>query len=122
MTAAAGTATRYGSVTMALADIDGNGTLDLYVANNRTEDIRNRGRVQIYQRNGHYVIPPEFKDRLTVINGAVREFGEPDILYLNDGQGHFTPLSWTDGGFSTNVANPSSAPRWIGGRPLCSVI
>jgi len=98
-TAEAGTASHYGSVTMALADIDGNGTLDLYVANNRTEDIRNRGRVQIYMRNGQYVIPPEFKDRLVVINGNVREYGEPDLVYLNDGRGHFTPLSWTDGRF-----------------------
>ena len=99
ITAEAGTASRYGSVTMALADIDGNGTLDLYVANNRTEDIRNRGRVQIYQRDGQYVIPPEFKDRLAVINGTVHEFGEPDLVYLNDGRGHFTPLAWTDGRF-----------------------
>ena len=99
ITAEAGTASRYGSVTMALADIDGNGTLDLYVANNRAEDIRNRGRVQIYMRNGQYVIPPEFKDRLVVINGVVREFGEPDLVYLNDGRGRFTPLSWTDGRF-----------------------
>src|SRR5258708_29232221 len=36
VTAAAGTASRYGSVTMALADVDRNGTLALYVANNRT--------------------------------------------------------------------------------------
>jgi hypothetical protein len=99
ITAEAGTASHFGSVTMALADIDGNGTLDLYVANNRTEDIRNRGRVQIYMRNGQYVIPPEFKDRLVVIDGVVREYGEPDLVYLNDGQGHFNPISWTDGRF-----------------------
>jgi len=84
---------------MALADIDGDGTLDLYVADNRTEDIRSRGRVQIYQRNGQYVIPREYKDRLVVIDGVVREQGEPDLLYLNDGHGHFSPLSWTEGRF-----------------------
>src|SRR5262245_10082721 len=39
-TASAGTATRFANETLALADIDGNGTLDLYAANNRTEDIR----------------------------------------------------------------------------------
>ena len=72
-TASAGTATRFGSVTMALADIDGSGPLALYVANNRTEDIRNRGRVQILQRqDGSYVIPPALQDRLAVINGALR--------------------------------------------------
>ena len=35
MTQAAGTASKFGSMTMALADVDGNGTLDLYVVNNR---------------------------------------------------------------------------------------
>jgi hypothetical protein len=98
-TAEAGTASGHGSVTMALADIDGNGTLDLYIANNRSEDIRNRGRVQVYMRNGQYVIPNEFKDRLVVIDGVVREYGEPDVLMLNDGKGHFTPVSWIDGRF-----------------------
>lgn len=110
VTTEAGTASRYGSVTMALADLDGNGTLDLYVANNRTEDIRNRGRVQIYMRNGQYVIPPEFKDRLVVINGIVRENGEPDLVYLNDGRGHFSPLAWTDGRFLNEAGEKLKQP------------
>ena len=110
-TASAGTATRFGSVTMALADIDGSGPLALYVANNRTEDIRNRGRVQILQRqDGSYVIPPALQDRLAVINGAVREYGEPDQLYLNDGQGHFRAVSWTDGRFSNEHGEPLTRP------------
>ena len=46
-TKAAGTASRYGSVTLALADVDGNGTLDLYVANNWTDDIRDCGEVDL---------------------------------------------------------------------------
>src|SRR5882757_5616631 len=36
----AGTPSKYGALTMALADIDGNGTLDLYVANYRVDDGR----------------------------------------------------------------------------------
>jgi hypothetical protein len=99
ITATAGTATRYGSVTLALADVDGNGTLDLYVANNRTDDIRDRGEVDLQMVNGKLIVPPALRDRLVVVNGKVLEYGEPDVLYLNDGHGRFTPVSWTEGAF-----------------------
>ena len=36
----AGTLSKYGAMTMALADMDGNGPLDLYVANYRAQDCR----------------------------------------------------------------------------------
>jgi hypothetical protein len=95
----AGTATRYGSATMALADVDGNGTLDLYVANYRTDDIRDRGQVDLEMVRGKLSVPPALQDRLLLVNGRLLEYGEPDMLYLNDGRGHFTPVSWTDGAF-----------------------
>jgi len=76
-TSAAGTATRFGSVSMALGDVDGNGTLDLYVANNRTDDIRDRGEVDLRMVNGQLTVPPSLKDRLVVVNGKVLEYGEP---------------------------------------------
>src|SRR5439155_2760006 len=99
VTQSAGVASRYGSMTMALADIDGNGTLDLYVANNRKDDYRDQGKVDLVMVNGQLAVPPWYKDRFMVVNGKVLEYGEPDILYLNDGQGHFTKISWTDGAF-----------------------
>ena len=46
-TLAARTGSPHGSMTLALADVDGNGSLDLYVANNRTEDMRDRGQVNL---------------------------------------------------------------------------
>lgn len=46
-TATAGTGGRSGSTTLDLADVDGNGTLDLYVTHYRNEDIRDRGRVNL---------------------------------------------------------------------------
>src|SRR5438874_4445186 len=85
-TQAAGTATKFGSVTLALADVDGNGTLDLYVANNRTDDIRDQGQVNVQMANGKLMIPPALRDRLVVVNGKVLEYGEPDVLYRNDGK------------------------------------
>jgi len=98
-TEAAGLGGGHGSVTMTLADVDGNGTLDLYVANNRAEDMRDRGQVDIQQRNGRLIVPPRLKDRIAIIDGRLEEYGEPDQLFLNDGKGHFTPVSWTDGAF-----------------------
>ena len=95
----AGTASKFGSATMALADIDGNGTLDLYIGNNRAEDIRDRGRVDLQLVKGKIVVPPALKTRLLVVDGQVLEYGEPDQLLLNNGKGHFTPASWTDGRF-----------------------
>lgn len=109
-TAAAGTTSQFGSATMALADVDGNGTLDLYVANYRSDDIRNRGSVQVYRRNGEYIIPPDLTNRLVVLNNVVREVGDPDILYLNDGQGQFTAVPWTGGRFVDEAGNPLTAP------------
>jgi hypothetical protein len=111
ITREAGTETRYGSVTMALADIDGNGTLDLYVANNRTDDIRDHGQVDLQMVNGKLIIPPSLTNRLVLINGKLFEYGDPDVLYKNDGHGHFRPVSWTDGEFLDEDGKPlTSAP------------
>lgn len=93
------TGSPFGSMSMALADIDGNGTLDLYVANYRTDDIRDRARIPVRHINGQAQFAPEYRDRLRLIRGGLFEFGEPDILMLNDGHGHFTPVSWTGGNF-----------------------
>lgn len=95
----AGITSKFGSMTLALADVDGNGTLDLYVVNYRSEDIRDRGQANLQFVNGQLTVPPWFKDRLLIVNGQVLEYGEPDQLYLNDGKGRFTPVSWTDGAF-----------------------
>ncbi|MST93884.1 MAG: hypothetical protein EXS33_01185 [Pedosphaera sp.] len=111
-TAAAGTASKFGSVTLALADVDGNGTLDLYVANYRTDNIRDQGQVAISMVRGRMTIQPSLRDRLVIINGEVYEYGDPDTLYLNDGQGHFKPRSWTDGTFLDEAGQPlAEVPR-----------
>jgi enediyne biosynthesis protein E4 len=98
-TVTAGTRSTFGSVTLALADVDGNGTLDLYVANYRSEDIRDRGQVDLMMVRGQMVVPPKLKDRLMVSRGQVIEYGEPDQLYLNDGKGRFSSMSWTNSAF-----------------------
>jgi enediyne biosynthesis protein E4 len=37
---------------------------------------------------------------------GLREFGEPDLLYLNDGRGTFRPVSWTGGTFRDEADRP----------------
>ncbi len=111
-TAGARTATKFAATTLALADVDGNGTLDLYVANNRTEDIRDRGKVDLQSLNGRLVVPPALRDRLVIINGQVQEYGEPDQLYINNGKGQFAPVSWTGGRFRDEQGRPlTEAPK-----------
>ncbi len=97
-----GTKSAHGAMSMALADVDGNGTLDLYVATHRVEDYRDTAELTLLKddKTGALVIPPDKKDRFTLdANGTVQEFGDPDILYLNDGKGKFTAQSWIDGTF-----------------------
>lgn len=112
MTAAAGISGRHGSLTMALADVDGDGTLDLYVANNRTEDIRDRGagQVRLQVLNGQTVVPAALTNRLGLTDGKIFEYGEPDELWLNDGQGKFRAASWTDGRFLDESGQPLKGP------------
>jgi len=109
-TAASGLATPYGATSLTMADVDGNGTLDLYVVNYRTDDIRDRGEVDLKMNKGRLVVPPELQGRLVVINNHVLEFGDPSFLYLNDGQGHFSAVAWTNGFFSNDVGQPYLSP------------
>jgi hypothetical protein len=90
--------------------VNGDGSLDLYVCNNRTDDIRDRGKVDLQMVRGKVVVPPKFKDRLLYEKGALLEYGEPDVLYLNDGHGRFTPVLWTDGTFADESGNRLTGP------------
>ena len=45
-------------------------------------------------------------------SGVPREHGEADVLYHNDGKGHFVPVSWIDGTFLDEEGNPLSTPPY----------
>jgi hypothetical protein len=115
---------RYGSTSMALADIDGNGTLDLYVCNYATTKIEDRpnakfdaktsnGKLVLTAIDGVPLTSPELTNRYFVdAEKTVRELGEPDVLYRNDGHGRFTQVPWTGGAFLNEENQPLALPPY----------
>ena len=91
-----GTASPFGSLTVTLGDVDGNGSVDLYVANNRSEDIRDQGEVRLSVVGGKRTVPAALRNRLVLFGEQLLEYGEPDFLLLNDGKGRFRSANWTE--------------------------
>jgi hypothetical protein len=82
---------------MALGDLNGDGSLDLYVAYFGIEAIlREGGRVSFTMVNGKPSVTGRFARRLKVVEGQLIELGEQDIVYLNDGAGHFKAINWSE--------------------------
>jgi len=115
---------RKGSMTMALADIDGDGDLDLYIANYKEEAVRDLyspaqlGLTKIIKKDAtKYSVIPPFDKYYTVINTPdgpkLREIGEDDELYLNDGQGHFSRVQDVADRFLDENGKPEGfKPDW----------
>ncbi|HIG30799.1 MAG TPA: hypothetical protein EYQ50_24540, partial [Verrucomicrobiales bacterium] len=112
VTVSSGLSSEAASMSMALADIDLDGDIDLYVTNYRDETMMDQpktryrigqdqnGRSIVTHVNGRSTDQPEYKNRFRVSpSGNVFEFGESDFLFINDGQGVFESQSWTSGRF-----------------------
>jgi hypothetical protein len=101
-----GTLSAFGVSTLALADVNGDGHLDLYACNYRAEDIKDQGRVELQMKDGRSVVPAALTNRLVIQDGQLLQYGEPDVLYLNNGKSGFTPVPWTGGNFLDEDGRP----------------
>ncbi len=102
-TATSGLTGGYNATTMTLADVDGNGSLDLYVSTYKTRNALDafppqaRAFDQVLRKiDDSVVVLDEWKKEYRVearpdLGGFMRsQRAEPDLFFLNDGKGHFT--------------------------------
>ncbi|TDI92614.1 MAG: hypothetical protein E2O76_18520 [Caldithrix sp.] len=100
VTETSGISSKTGASSMTFADIDGDNDLDLYITNYKkksAKDIWEPGALLfdfVVEKVGDsHRIAPKYQDHFVI---DIREqwvlffeTGEPDMLFLNDGQGHF---------------------------------
>jgi hypothetical protein len=68
------------------------------------------GRIEFPTRNGQPFVPPEWADVLVIRDGQLLQYGEPDILYLNNGRSGFRAVAWNDGTFVDENDQPLTEP------------
>src|SRR6185436_14009539 len=109
-------------MSLACGDLDGDGFLEVYIANYRTQalmDMPNaffnfatvEGRRVISTVNGRPVTEPALANRFRLnARGGIEENGEPDVLYHNDRGATFTVIPFTGGAFLDEDGQPLALP------------
>jgi hypothetical protein len=113
-----------GGSTVTLSDVDGDGRLDMYVANYKAYTIddslppQQHAFNQMVKQVGpkKFAVVPEYaRDYKIVMRpdmGGLRltQRGAPDEFYLNDGHGHFTSVPLTSDRFIDTTGKPMAEP------------
>ena len=117
ITVESGLGHRGGATTMALADVDGDRDLDLYVGYYKTHTIKDLYSPQelafervVRQQGDTYSIEAPFEAHYRLVRQGNRlmrfEVAEPDRFYLNDGRGHFSAVPLAGQAFRTENGQP----------------
>lgn len=87
-----------GSTTATFADYDRDGDLDFFVATYRASDLAAEiGTPKLEMKNGKIVVPENLQGAIELFETkkglSVRQLGEPDLLYRNNGDGTFSEVA-----------------------------
>ncbi|HUS34561.1 MAG TPA: CRTAC1 family protein, partial [Verrucomicrobiae bacterium] len=117
-----GLTSKSGATSLAVADIDGDGFLDLYVVNYRSSTFRdepdkrfrvnnNNGRYELLSVDGRAPTEPDLLGRFTLSpSSGLIENGEPDQLYRNISGTRFEKVTWNSGVFTGPDGRPGEPP------------
>jgi hypothetical protein len=113
---------QHGSTSMTMADVNGDGWLDLYVVNYSNATMRDEpdspfdvrikdGEYELVSYRGRPGDSPDLIGRFSFDRQAgVMENGEADRLYLNTGAGSFQAVEWDEGIFVDSKRKAMSPP------------
>lgn len=114
------TSRNYGSTSIGIADLNGNGALDIYISNYKERSVRdiypyeNRFRNIVKEVDGEFEVREQFADhyRLDFRDTFLIWFetGEPDLLFLNNGDGSFEKADITSGILKDERGEPITEP------------